>query len=72
MPTASHLGTARVCLFRGAKQLACSAVDQSPRSGLGQRKAVFTRNGLPPTQRHRVEVTDVSGRVELDGVAVLR
>lgn len=67
-----NLGTARVCLFRGATQLACSAVDQSPRSGLGPRQAVFVRNGLSPTQRHRVEVTDVSGRVELDGVVILR
>jgi len=34
--------------------------------------AVFARNGLSPTLRHRVEVTDASGRVELDGLVVLR
>ncbi|MBA3422378.1 MAG: hypothetical protein H0U12_10920 [Thermoleophilaceae bacterium] len=72
MPKARNLGTAKVCLLRGAARRACTTVDQSPRSGLGQRKAVFTRNGLSPTQPHRVEVSDVSGRVELDGVVVLK
>ena len=72
MPKASNVGTARVCLFRGATKLGCDTVDQSPGSGLGRRKAVFARNGLSPTLRHRVEVTGASWRVELDGLVVLR
>jgi len=71
LPRAANLGTARVCLFRGSTPLACANVDQSPRSGLGQRKAVFVRNGLSPTQTHRIDTRSV-GRVELDGIVALK
>jgi hypothetical protein len=72
MPLAATLGTARVCLYRGAAPLACQAVDLSPATGLGPRRLVFARGGLDPALSHRIEVTDLAGRIELDGIAVLR
>jgi hypothetical protein len=72
MPRSSDLGVAKVCVFQGSTALARSNVDLSPTTGLGQRKAVFARNGLVPTKTHRLEVSRSSGRIELDGVTALK
>ena len=72
MPRAATLGTARVCLYQGAASLGCQAIDLSPATGLGPRRVVYSRSGLNPAVAHRIDVTDLAGRIELDAIAVLR
>jgi beta-propeller uncharacterized protein DUF5122/List-Bact-rpt repeat protein len=68
MPLASTAGTARICVD-GAS---CSRVDLSPASGLGPRKEVYARNGLAASTAYKVQVTVLSGRVDLDAFVALR
>ena len=68
MPLAPTEGTARICID-GAY---CLTVDLSPASGLGSRKEVYVRNGLAASTTHKVQVTVLSGRVDLDGFVALR
>jgi hypothetical protein len=70
-PLRSGEGTAQVCLDPGTTHQSCQRIDLSPSSGLGERKVVFARNALPPTMQHHLQVTVVSGRVELDAFLVL-
>jgi hypothetical protein len=62
-----------VCLTKlSSSTVGCTSVDLSPASGPGARRVVFPRDGLDPTETYKVQVTRTSGRVELDGVVVLR
>jgi virginiamycin B lyase len=72
MPLASTGGTAQICLDPGTASESCSTVDLSPSSGLGPRKEVFVRNGLSASTTHKVQVTVVSGPVDLDAFVALR
>jgi hypothetical protein len=70
MEKAATFGVAKVCLFQGTTALPCSTIDVSPTSGLGPRKLVYTRAALNPALSYRVEVSDVSGRIELDAIVL--
>jgi hypothetical protein len=72
MPLTSTGGTANICLDPGTASQSCSTVDLSPSSGLGPRKEVFVRNGLAASTTHKVQVTVVSGRVDLDAFIAIR
>jgi hypothetical protein len=71
MPERSTLGSVKICLDPGTASESCSTVDLSPASGLGARMIVFARNALSTVQHH-VKVTVVSGRADLDALAVLQ
>jgi hypothetical protein len=71
MPLRSTLGSVKICLDPGTASESCSTVDLSPSSGLGARKIVFARNGLSTAVQHRVKITVLSGRADLDALAVL-
>jgi hypothetical protein len=70
MEKAATFGTVKVCRFQGTTALPCSTIDLSPASGLGPRKLVYTRGALNPALSYRVEVSDVSGRIELDAIVL--
>ncbi len=71
MPLRSILGAVRICLDPGTAGQLCRAVDLSPAAGLGPRRMVFSRNGLPASVAHRLRITVLSGRVDLDAFVVL-
>lgn len=72
MPLTPTGGKAKICLDPGTAAQSCSTVDLSPPGGLGARKEVFVRNGLNATKTHKIQVTVVSGRVDLDAFVALR
>jgi hypothetical protein len=72
MPKQTVLGTTTICLDPGTAAQSCSTVDLSPSAGFGDRKLVFTRNGLSTSLPHKVQVTVAAGRVDLDAFVVLR
>jgi hypothetical protein len=67
-PLTATGASARICVD-GAH---CSNVDLSPSRGRGPRKEVYVRNGLSASNTHRVQVTVLSGRVDLDAFVALR
>ena len=70
MPKAATLGNTQVCLYQGTTTVVCQTIDLSPSTGLGPRQLVFARSRLNPSLTYRVEVTNLSGRVELDAIAL--
>jgi hypothetical protein len=70
MPLRSTLGTAQICVDPGTASQSCATVDLSPASGLGARKLVFVRNGLPAVQ-HKVRVTVQGGKIDVDALAYI-
>jgi hypothetical protein len=71
-PLTATGGAAKVCLDPGTASQSCSTVDLSPASGLGARREVFVRNGLNASVTHKIQVTVLSGRVDLDAFVALR
>ena len=71
MPLRSTLGSVRICLDAATGSPGCASVDLSPSTGLGARLIVFARNGLS-TAQHHVKITVLSGRADLDAMAVVR
>ncbi len=73
VPIRADLGLARVCLDPGTRREHCAKVDLGPApSSAGARKIVFARNGLNPDIDHRVLVTQLGGKVQLDAITLLR
>lgn len=72
MPLRRGLGAVRVCLDPGARGSSCSVVHLSPSRESGARRYVFTRGRLNPSARHRILITVLGGRADLDGFALLR
>jgi hypothetical protein len=71
MPLRSTLGSVKICLDPGTGSESCSSVDLSPSSGLGARIIVFARKGLSTAFQHHVKITVLSGRADLDALAVV-
>jgi len=71
MPLRRGLGTVRICLDPGVRGSSCSVVHLSA-SRARSRRYVFTRGRLNPSARHRIQVTVLGGRADLDGFALLR
>jgi hypothetical protein len=71
MPLRSTLGSVEICLDPGTASASCASVDLSPVSGLGARMIVFARNGLSTTLQHHAKITVLSGRADLDALAVV-
>jgi hypothetical protein len=72
MPMRSTLGTVKICLDPGTARRNCSNIDLSPSRGLGPRRVGFARNDLRTDITHRVRLTVLSGRAELDAFVVMR
>lgn len=73
MPWSPTRGTVRICLDPGTAAQSCGTVDLSPAPGVSAaRKLVFVRNGRSPTATHKVVVTVLSGRADLDAFVALR
>jgi len=72
MPLRRGLGSVRICLDPGARGSSCRVVRLSPSRGTGARRYVYTRDRLNPRARHRVVITVLGGRADLDGFALLR
>ena len=71
MPLRSTLGSVKICLDPGTGSESCASVDLSPASGLGARIIVFARQGLSTAFQHHVKITVLSGRADLDALAVV-
>jgi hypothetical protein len=71
MPLRAGLGTVRICLDPGTARQSCAGVDLSPDIGLGARRIVFARNGLAASLAHRLRLTVLGGRADLDAFVVL-
>ena len=74
MPTTSTLGSARICLDdrTAGTTVRCRTVDLSPATGTGPRQLVFAQHGLSAAHTFRLSLRDVSGRIELDAIALLK
>jgi hypothetical protein len=71
MPLRSTLGSVKICLDPGTGLESCASVDLSPSSGLGARIIVLARKGLSTSFQHHVKITVLSGRADLDALAVV-
>ena len=67
----STLGSVRICLDAATGSPGCASVDLSPKHGPGGATVVFARNGLS-TAQHHVKITVLSGRADLDAMAIVR
>jgi chitodextrinase len=71
MPLRSTLGSVEICLDPGTGSASCASVDLSPPSGVGGRIIVFARSGLSPAVQHHVRIKVLSGRADLDALALV-
>jgi hypothetical protein len=71
MPTRSGLGTVRICLDPGTATESCSGTITLNASPGVERLQLWTRSALTTGATHRVVVSRVSGRIDLDAFTLL-
>jgi hypothetical protein len=71
MPTRSDLGQVRICLDPGTASESCSATITLTASPGVQRLQLFTRSPLTSGATHKVVITRLSGRIDLDAITLL-
>jgi Zn-dependent metalloprotease len=71
MPARTELGKAKICLLQGSTE-DCGGIRDFSMLTPYPRRIMISWDGLDPTKPYSIQVTNVSGRIELDGIVVLQ